>query len=55
MTRAVGLANASMLAPLLGVTDTLPKALSFLALSALIVTLYGLAKIGRASCRERVS
>ena len=42
MTRAVGLANAAMLAPLLVVTDTLPKALSFLALSALTVTLYGL-------------
>ncbi|MCK1783399.1 hypothetical protein L9Z73_03200 [Pseudomonas sp. TNT11] len=42
MTKAVGLANASMLAPLLGVTDTLPKALSFLALSTLIVTFYGL-------------
>ncbi|WP_288077246.1 Rnf-Nqr domain containing protein [Pseudomonas sp.] len=42
MTRAVGLANAALLAPLLGVTDTLPKALSFLALSALTVTLYGL-------------
>ncbi len=43
MTRAVGLANTLMLAPLLGVTDTLPKALSFLVLTALIVTLYGLA------------
>lgn len=46
MTRAFGLANTMMLAQLIGVSDTLPKALSFFGLSVLIVTLFGLAMGG---------
>jgi len=41
VTKSPGLAGSLMLAPLIGVSDTLPKALSFWALSVLIVTLYG--------------
>ena len=40
MRKPSGLVTSLMLAPLLGVTDTLPKALSFLGLSTLIVALY---------------
>lgn len=40
MTKA--LARSLMLAPLIGVSDTLPKALGFWVLSVLIVALYGL-------------
>ncbi|MGC6372853.1 Rnf-Nqr domain containing protein [Pseudomonas sp. K2I15] len=40
------LARSLMLAPLIGVSDTLPKALSFWVLSVLIVTLYGLGMHG---------
>lgn len=40
------LARSLMLAPLIGVSDTLPKAASFWALSVLIVTLYGLGMYG---------
>lgn len=40
MSRPSGLANSLMLVPLLGVTDTLPGALGFFCLSALIVALY---------------
>ncbi|WP_411389967.1 Rnf-Nqr domain containing protein [Pseudomonas sp. MPB23] len=40
MSKPSGLATSLMLVPLLGVTDTLPKALSFLGLSTLIVALY---------------
>ncbi|MCS3512145.1 MULTISPECIES: Rnf-Nqr domain containing protein [Pseudomonas] len=52
MNRSFNLANSLMLAPLIGVTDTLAKALSFLGLSALIVMLYGLAMHGM---RRRLS
>lgn len=44
MTRT--LAHSLMLAPLIGVSDSLPKALSFWVLSVLIVTLYGLGMHG---------
>lgn len=37
------LAHSLMLAPLIGVTDTLPKAVSFLGVSALTVALYAAA------------
>jgi len=43
MSKTVGLAHALMLVPLLGVTDTLANALSFLGLYALIVALYAVA------------
>lgn len=43
MNKTQGLANSLMLAPLIGVSDTLPKALSFWGLCVLIVTLYGVA------------
>lgn len=52
MTKAFGLANTLMLTPLIGVSDTLPKALSFLGLSVLVVTLYGLVMAG---VRSRLS
>lgn len=42
MTKSGGLAGSLMLAPLIGVSDTLPKALSFWVLAVLIVTMYGL-------------
>jgi electron transport complex protein RnfE len=42
VTKSFGLANSLMLAPLIGVTDTLPKALGFWGLSVLVVMLYGL-------------
>jgi electron transport complex protein RnfE len=44
MTKA--LARSLMLAPLIGVSDTLPKALSFWVLSVLIGALYGLGMQG---------
>lgn len=42
MTKRADLANTLMLAPLLGVSDALPKALTFLGLSLVVITLYGL-------------
>jgi Na+-translocating ferredoxin:NAD+ oxidoreductase subunit E len=46
VTKSFALACSLMLAPLLGVTDTLPKAASFWGLSALVVTIYGLGMYG---------
>nr|WP_285229491.1 Rnf-Nqr domain containing protein [Pseudomonas fluorescens] len=46
VTKSPGLAGSLMLAPLVGVSDTLPKALGFWALSVLIVTLYGVGMWG---------
>lgn len=43
MSKPFGLANSLMLAPLIVVSDTLPKAVLFLGLCAMIVTLYGVA------------
>lgn len=41
MTKSLGLASSLLLAPLIGVSDSLPKALGFWVLSALIVSLFG--------------
>lgn len=55
MSRPVGLGNSLMLAPLIGVSDSLPKALEFLALCALILTFYGLAMHGMRRHLDRSS
>ncbi|MFC6335780.1 hypothetical protein GIR22_06645 [Pseudomonas sp. CCM 7891] len=52
MTKSFALASSLMLAPLVGISDTLPKALSFWGLSAVIVTIYG---VGMFSLRNTVA
>ncbi|QHF43465.1 hypothetical protein PspS35_06525 [Pseudomonas sp. S35] len=58
MNKPFSLSNSLMLAPLIGVTDTLPKALSFFGLCALIGVLYGFVMQGvrqRPNTQSRLS